>query len=349
MDADRTRAHYYLALLSLPGVGRKTAVTLMCGVDSSASGLDAFLGLVLSQKTKHRRLRDFTSDHLVRAFEQARRQIDAADRLDLAVVPYGGTRYPSRLQRVNDPPAVLFVRSAAPSMLESPSIAIIGTRKPSEMARQVGRDLTTQVVRAGFAVVSGLAEGCDTIAHEACLDVGGGTIAVLGHGLDSIYPSSNAHLAQRIVEHHGALVSEYPPGIGVSKRTLVERDRIQSGLSCAVLVLETGVKGGALHAVRDAVKEDRAVATYQPPTALASQSSLQGNLELLRDKLAYPIRDGADLAAFLMRARQGTRTTDPVAARYPTGAPDGAAFAVRDEDQKRQLRLDLGLSERDPK
>jgi DNA processing protein len=144
-----------------------------------------------------------------------------------------------------------------------PSIAIIGTRKPSPDGAIKAYELGAQYGEKGYNVVSGLALGCDTQAHLGCLDKNGVTTAVMGGGLDEIYPKSNRKLADRILEQGGLLVSEYFPGQITNAARLVQRDYIQAALSESVLIVETGIRGGSLHAGVAASKALRKVYVWK--------------------------------------------------------------------------------------
>ena len=137
------------------------------------------------------------------------------------------------------------------SITQKPAIAIIGTREPNADGITAGRFLAKSFAEKGFNIVSGLALGCDTSGHEgALLAENGVTTAFLAHGLDTIYPKENELLAERIVASGGLLMSEYPIGERVNRYNLVARDRLQAGLADATLVVQTGVRGGTMHAVR---------------------------------------------------------------------------------------------------
>lgn len=136
------------------------------------------------------------------------------------------------------------------SITERPALAVIGTRAPDSYGVKAGHYYAEAFARIGVNIVSGLAIGCDTQGHRGALDGGGVTTAILAHGLDSVYPHENAGLAQEIVEKGGLLLSEYPIGTRVNRYNLVARDRLQAGLADATLVIQTGIKGGTMHAVR---------------------------------------------------------------------------------------------------
>lgn len=135
------------------------------------------------------------------------------------------------------------------SITQKPALAVIGTREPTPEGERAGHYYGDAFASIGINIVSGLAMGCDTAAHRGALDAGGATTAFLANGLDSIYPSENASLAREIIEKGGLLLSEYPIGTVANRYNLVARDRLQAGLSNSTLVIQSGVKGGTMHAV----------------------------------------------------------------------------------------------------
>jgi DNA processing protein len=140
-----------------------------------------------------------------------------------------------------------------------PTIAIIGTRKPSRYGEEVGYRLAYDLAKQGVVVVSGLALGMDAIAHRGALDAGGVTIAVMPGGLDSVYPKSHTALAKRIITSGGALISEYTPGTDIYARNFIDRNRIVAAISDGVLVVEAAIKSGTVHTAGFALDHGRPV------------------------------------------------------------------------------------------
>jgi DNA processing protein len=156
--------------------------------------------------------------------------------------------YPRLLLEIPDQPALLYYQGILDRQENQgwqPMVAIVGTREPSDYGKRWTRRLSTTLAQNGFTVVSGMAEGIDTEAHTACLEAGGRTVAILGTGVDRVYPPRNRELYQRILEH-GWVASEYPAGTGPDRVHFPRRNRIIAGLSRAVLVLEAPTKSGAL-------------------------------------------------------------------------------------------------------
>ena len=165
--------------------------------------------------------------------------------------------YPSLLKRINGPPAALFI-DGDPGCLWQPQIAIIGSRNPTAGGIDHAHDFSRTLSRQGMTITSGLASGIDTAAHTAALDAGGLTIAVNGTGLDRVYPASSRLVAERI-RHSGAMISELPLGSPPRRQHFPSRNRIISGLSLGVLVIEAGLNSGTLITARKAAEQGRDV------------------------------------------------------------------------------------------
>ncbi len=192
--------------------------------------------------------------------------------------------YPHRLREIYDPPSVIYVRGEiAPE--DERGVAVVGTRGPTAYGREMARRLSADLAAAGVSVFSGLARGIDGIAHTAALDAGGRTLAVMGGGLDRIYPREHKFLASRIVDQ-GAVISEYPLGSRPQAQHFPRRNRIISGLALGVLVVEAGMKSGALLTVRWALDQDREV--FAVPGPVISEKSAGTN---------WLIQQGAKLVA----------------------------------------------------
>lgn len=164
--------------------------------------------------------------------------------------------YPRLLAATEDRPALLYV-AGDPSRFSTKALAVIGTREPSNHGIETARRITQHFVNAGWQIVSGLALGLDSVAHQEALNHEGSTVAAMAHGLDAVYPKSNAFLADAIVEKGGLLVSEYAYGTPAFSGHFVERDRIQAALSKAVVMAQSDRGGGSLHASRAALRYGR--------------------------------------------------------------------------------------------
>ena len=205
-------------------------------------------------------------------------EMEKLERHGVKVVAYEDPSYPSRLKEIYDYPPVLYVKGNLPAQ-DEPCLAVVGTRRPTIYGRQVAEDIVTDLVHSKITIVSGLARGIDSVAHRAALDAGGKTIAVFASGLDIIYPRENARLAEAIVEH-GALLSEHPLGVKPKPESFPLRNRIMSGLSLGVLVVEAGERSGALITAHQAIEQNREV--FAVPGSILSPVS-QGTNRLIQE------------------------------------------------------------------
>ncbi|MCD5396250.1 MAG: DNA-processing protein DprA [Candidatus Pacebacteria bacterium] len=153
--------------------------------------------------------------------------------------------FPESLKKIKNPPKTLYLLGDL-DIKNKPILAVVGTRRCTDYGKKVVINFTKNLAEAGFIIVSGLAKGIDTLAHKTCLEYKGKTIAVLGSGLDRIYPKENKVLAEEILKQGGAIISEYPPGTPPNHFHFPERNRIIAGLSLGVLVIEAREKSGAL-------------------------------------------------------------------------------------------------------
>ncbi len=215
--------------------------------------------------------------------------IDWADRFDLAKevtqMRRTGTRffiqedvkYPELLREIYDPPIGLYWQGEY--IVDRPCVAIVGTRRSTVYGRRVAKKIAAELAGLGFCVVSGMASGIDTAAHEGALKVGGKTVAVFGCGLDTIYPPENLDLYQKIVAH-GAVVSEFPFGRRADRQTFPMRNRVVAGICQGVVVVESAASGGSMITARFAGEQGR---TLMAVPGRIDQASSVGCHQLIRD------------------------------------------------------------------
>lgn len=184
-------------------------------------------------------------------------ELEQADEMGVRIITREDAEYPKSLLAIHDPPLALYMRGELQSR-DSKAIAVVGTRRPSYYGKDVAVRLSGQIAEAGYTVVSGLAAGIDTIAHRQALAMRGRTIAVIGSGLKHMYPASNSQLADEIAGS-GAVLSEFPLDRKPDKTTFPIRNRIVTGLSTGVLVVEAGIRSGAMITARLAMEQGRNV------------------------------------------------------------------------------------------
>lgn len=312
--ASDPEARAVLHLLAIPGLGGTRLARLLAHHGTARATLRA----VRSRRT-------VLPERIARGAEDPALEIAAEDqaaRLALLggrAIPAGTPDYPSRLRRLALPPAALFVRGD-PAVLRPPCVAVVGTRRATRYGHDAARHLVEGLAAAGITIVSGLARGIDGAAHEAALEAGGMTVAVLGTGLGRAYPREHARL-QETIARRGLVVTELPPDAGPRPHQFPVRNRIIAGLSAAVIVVEAGFRSGAQGTVNHAL--DLGLEVFAVPGPIGREQS-RGTNALLRDG-ATPALCVDDVLAVLDRP-----AAPPPSAR--PSQPDSAVFrALRDE------------------
>lgn len=272
---------FWIAFNQVPGIGpaRLAALLQVCGSIEAAwkAPIQQLKEAGLDRRSLESLLAARRSLDLAAAWE---RVVQAGVR----VYTWDDPDYPENLRQAAPAPPVLY---ASGELLEQDklAVALVGTRQASAYGREVARGLAQELARNGVTVVSGLALGIDVVAHEAALQAGGRTLAVLGSGVDQIYPLQNRHVARAMLAQ-GALVSEYPLGTRPEASNFPPRNRIISGLSLAVVVVEAGTRSGALITAKFAAEQGRDVfavpgSILQPTSAGCNTLIQEGALPLL--------------------------------------------------------------------
>jgi DNA processing protein len=266
-----------LVVYKIKGIGNKSQVALFefCRANniSSFEDLRSFdLNLLAPLKRVAKPLLSFLdSDDYLLIRDEVSGLLEKWSALSIEIIIYGSTEYPTQLTELDDPPAFLFCKGDKTLLTDLKSIAVIGTRENTRVGKLIATKTVGNFVSNGYCVVSGLAIGIDTIAHQATIDNSGKTIAVLVD-IEKVSPAKNKDLANLILESGGLLLSENPPNTNVIPAFFVKRDRIQAGLSLAVFAIETSIDGGTMHAVKTANDLGRNV--YVPNAVAAGYSDL---------------------------------------------------------------------------
>lgn len=223
---------------------------------------------------------------------------DLVSKSDVNIVTILDKEYPAKLRSLgNKCPAILFYKGDL-NVLDEKSLAVVGTREPSEWSRKVEKQLTNKIIElSDRVIISGLALGCDTIAHRTCIESGGKTVAVLPCGVHNISPDENKGLSEKIVESGGLIISEYYPEEAATQYTFVERDTLIAAFSDATFVVECGIKSGTMHTVDAAEKMERKIAAYYTETK--GKGNYEGNKYIIENKSACKVVDTETLKTFL--------------------------------------------------
>ena len=269
------------------------------------------------------------------AWGEVEKEIVKAKRAAVNIVPFTSPSYPARLRMIPDPPPVLYVKGELRGDDER-AVAVVGSRSASDYGRRIARNLCRELASLGFTIVSGMARGIDGVAHEMTLDAGGRTIAVLGSGVDYAYPPEHGHLYQRITES-GAVVSEFPIGTRPMAFNFPARNRLISGLSLGVVVVEATEKSGSLITARLALEQGREV--FAVPGEVGASRS-RGAHRLIRQgaKLVETAQDIVEEIAPQLSNRPGQAASPPRRALPPTlGRDFERIFSLF---QERSLQID---------
>lgn len=244
---------YFIALNNMVGVGSRTILRLFARWPNLAEMFLLSTQQLIKTGMKESLARAITACDFAAVDADLRWQEGAARHL----LTFDSPEYPALLKEIADPPAVLYAVGNL-SCLQKVSVAIVGTRKPSSIGRETARQFAYDLAVASVTVVSGLALGIDAAAHQGCIDAGGQTVAVMGTGIDVIYPARHVQLAERICAK-GLLLTEFPRQTAPLAGHFPCRNRIISGLSSATTVIEAAVKSGSLITARCALEQNRDV------------------------------------------------------------------------------------------
>lgn len=298
-----------LTLSEIPKIGRRTVNFI--NNNCSAIPVEPFdyLELIQEAKKSKARIKVPKIEDVREAMYRAENIYNKCLKEKIQIVGVNESIFPGTLKSISDRPILLYVKGNLEVLSLTPTVAIIGTREPSSFGYAFGKRLAQVLTECGFVVVSGLALGCDTSAHVGCLEAKGKTVAVLAHGLDNVYPKENKALADRILNSSGCLISEYALGVRARSNYFVDRDRLQSGLSNAVIVIETAIEGGTMHTVKFCIEQERVLACLSHPQKhLVNNKKAEGNQLLIREKGAIPIFEKDSIDSFVELIEKKIRT-----------------------------------------
>ena len=246
--------------------------------------------------------REIFEDHSIlnNALEAAENILKINKQNEIHTAIYSTINYPRNLMNMANHPAIIYYKGANPNEGFEKAIACIGTRKPTRFGFNAINYLVPQWVNEGFAIISGLAAGVDRLAHIACLAEDGKTIAVLAHGLDIVYPASNRKLAEKILLCNGTLLSEYPVGTKPDKFRFVNRNRLIVGLSKVTVAMECEEKGGSMHTVEFAQKQNCPIFCPDPGDNVKEAQS--GLKYILANNIGTIIKNGLDYQNVIISA-----------------------------------------------
>ena len=262
------RKHYraLIALLRVPELGNRRIQKLLEKTREWDEGPDEIFRLNISELTAIEGIGEGVAKNIAdfSDWDAVDRIMDQTAKKGSKLISIEDKHYPPLLREIYDPPILLWFKGDE-EVLSSDGIAVIGTRRVGKYGSGQAKEWSRAIVHEGFTVNSGLAYGVDSLAHREALQSGGKTIAVLGSGVDVIYPSKNKPLVSEMIEKGSVIISEYPPGTQPDAMNFPGRNRIVSGMSHGVLVIESGVKGGSMITARSALDQNREVFVIPHP------------------------------------------------------------------------------------
>lgn len=282
-----------LFLMQVKGMSRKT-IYKNFQLESGEYSLGNIQDIIKQAALNTKKISVPGMQELEGVYDKYQSIIERSNELGIRIFSYLDQGFPTKLRKIADPPAVVYALGNTECLNEK-AVAVIGTREPIEHGAKIAEQLGFVLGREGYTVVSGLAFGCDKFGHMGCLRAKGKTAAVMAGGLDKVYPAQHKELAQEIVGSGGCLISEYPVNTPTFKNGLVERDRLQSGLSEGLIIVETDVKGGTWHTIEYAKEYGRRIGCYKHPSQYALEKQTKGNQLLLQEKETFGIGNDDDL------------------------------------------------------
>ncbi|HEV2915842.1 MAG TPA: DNA-processing protein DprA [Pyrinomonadaceae bacterium] len=283
----------WIALNMTPGIGPRAAAKLLERFGSAEAVFNASRAELEAVRLRPEAIESIMARDLL---EKATLEIERVRSLGADVLLLDDGTYPSLLREVFDPPITLYVKGAWEECLDGPCVAIVGSRRCSTYGQNTAGMLARELAARGVTIISGLARGIDAAAHRGALEGGGRTVAVMGTGLDQVYPRDHQKLAREILDHDGALVSEFPLATPPAPQNFPYRNRVISGLSLGVLIVEAAENSGSLITARMAMEQNREV--FAVPGNITSRNSFGTNY-LIKGAGAKLIQQWQDIAAEL--------------------------------------------------
>jgi DNA processing protein len=283
----------WIALNMTPGIGPRAAAKLLERFGSAEAVFGATRAELEALRLRPEAVESIRAREF---FEKAEAEVERARSMDVDVLLLDDGVYPSLLREIFDPPITLYVKGAWSECLEQPCVAMVGSRRCSTYGQNAATMLARDLAQKGVTIISGLARGIDAAAHRGALEAGGRTVAVMGTGLDQVYPRDHRKLADEILANKGALVSEFPLETPPAPQNFPYRNRVISGLSLGVVLVEAAENSGSLITARLAMEQNREV--FAVPGNITSRTSFGTNY-LIKGAGAKLVQQWQDVVAEL--------------------------------------------------
>jgi DNA processing protein len=348
MDNEHIRAH--IALNLVPGLGANRIIKLTQVFSHPQQVFEASIAQLrqvpgIGARTAES-IKSFSS------WPEVDKALRIVEDTDVWMMTIDDPEYPKRLRHIYDPPSLLWGRGSKEALSQA-GVAVIGTRKPGAYGQQTARNFSASLSERGLSVISGLAYGIDTLAHAACVEAGGTTVAVLGSGINRIYPGTNRRLADKIIQTGGCIISEFVPDTAPDRENFPVRNRVVSGLSLGVLVVESDVTGGSMITAYAALDQGREV--FAVPHDISNPGGRGGNtlikkghaklcmhIDDLTEELAGVLPAGHAAAVKVASEKNPLHTPelfpDKNEASEPAAPSQGKAKWLQDESLRDELK-----------
>ena len=286
-----------LKLLSLNGIGPVGASKVIKILDEYNAYDDSAIIKAFTKLSKTLNS-PFSFSDLEEAKKTAEQIVESTLANNIGILTYHNPNFPIKLRKLKNPPLILYYLGDI-SRLNENSIAIIGTRKPTDYGIKLAQRTSKIICQSKTNIISGLAIGCDSISHETAIDNKIYTSAILPCGLDKIYPKENEQLAKDIIKSGGSLISEYPVGTKPFKGSFVQRDRLVSGITNGTIVIQCDKDSGTIHTSKFALKQERQLGVLK----IENKSGFEGNNFLINEfKKTSSISDKASIDKFIKKS-----------------------------------------------
>ncbi len=290
----------YLLIKSLPKVGiikaSKILKKLEYSIESKQEFYDTYKKVLLHEKS----LVDLSKENLDILYNNTEKLINACDEKGIDIINRDSNYYPENFKKIKNAPIFLFSKGNKNILNNNKYCAVIGSREPTEYGLKISYKISELLSNNNVIIVSGLALGCDTQAHLACVNNKKPTIAIMPSGLDNILPKQNIALAEDILNHQGCLISEYPINTQVRKFNYVDRDRLQSAISNSVILVESKIDGGSMHTVKFAENYNVKVYCWQHNEKYLDTNKASGNIHLLKKESITAVKSSQDIKDFFL-------------------------------------------------
>jgi DNA processing protein len=321
----------WIALNMTPGIGPRAATRLLERFGSAEAVFNATRSELEQLRLRPEAVESIRARDL---FERASLEIERVRELGADILLLDDGVYPALLREIFDPPITLYVKGAWAACLEQPCVAMVGSRRCSTYGQNTATMLARDLAERGVTIISGLARGIDAAAHRGALEAGGRTLAVMGTGLDQVYPRDHKKLVDEILAHGGAIVSEFPLETPPAPQNFPYRNRVISGLSLGVLIVEAAENSGSLITARMAMEQNREV--FAVPGNITSRNSFGTNY-LIKGASAKLVQQWQDVVVELP-PDIAARLLPPPTKSQPAGSSVLAQMSLTPHDLTPQER-----------